>query len=366
MNDEKLENKNFSLKIFFKELLNNPFLGYTWIVTNLLIIFYIVNLILLGPAESLPIFGQVLDIHGITFLLLITFSFFLLFLFIILWFENIQSKIKKGNIYLKLLILNVIFFVGALFIPIGIFIGVYVVAFFCWYSLSALFFILFLRGITLKSMKKISLKNGFLPILLYLIIWFLSFGLFGFAFISIPWMSFDLFKQMPLLVFPLFIIILPLLGLSLKPKSGTRVPITLFSLLIFVYTFYNWIRYLTWTENSKVFTISDAVIDIILITYAFFAMSKNAKKFSGLMKNKISADQFLLLFIWSRISSMILLLTVSDYELFGISASEGSYLATMFLIMVVGFLVGIYWIRKGLTSKDFNSDILPAIEDQLK
>jgi len=84
------------------------------------------------------------------------------------------------------------------------------------------------------------------------------------------------------------------------------------------------------------------------------------------MKNKISADQFLLLFIWSRISSMILLLTVSDYELFGISASEGSYLAIMFLIMVIGFLVGIYWIRKGLTSKDFNSDILPAIEDQLK
>jgi len=81
MNDEKLENKNFSLKIFFKELLRNPFLGYTWIVTNLLIIFYMIILILLGPAESLPIFGQVLDIHGITFLLLITFSFFLLFLF---------------------------------------------------------------------------------------------------------------------------------------------------------------------------------------------------------------------------------------------------------------------------------------------
>lgn len=365
MSNEKPEKKNV-LKEFFNELLKNHFLGYTWIATNLLIIFYMIIVILLGPAESLPIPGQFPDIHGITFLLLITFSFFLMFLFIISWFKNIQSKIKKGNIYLRLLILNAIFFVGALFIPIGIFIGTYIIAFFCWYSLSALFFILFLRGITLRSTEKIMLKKGFLPILLSLIIWIISFGLFGVIFISIPWMSLDIFKQMPLLIFPLFIIILPLLGLLLKPKSGTRVPITLFSLLIFAYTFYNWIRYLNWTANSKAFTISDAVIDIILITYTFFALFKNAGKISDLVKNKVNIDQFLLLFIWTRISSMILLLTVSDYELLGISASEGSYLAMMFLIMMVGFLVGIFWIRKGLTENDFKSGILPTLEDQVK
>lgn len=364
MSKEKYEKKN-ALKKFFQELLKNHFLGYTWMVTNILIIFYMIIVILLGPAESLPIPGQFPDVHGITFLLLITFSFFLLFLFIISWFKKVQSQIKKGNIYLRLLILNGIFFIGALVIPIGIFIGVYIIAFFCWYSLSALFFILFLRGITLKSTEKIMFKKGYLPILLDLIIWFISFSLFGIVFISIPWMSWDIFKQMPLLIFPLFIIILPLLGLLLKPKSGTRVPITLFGLLIFAYTFYNWIRYLNWTANSKAFTISDAVLDILLITYTFFTLFKNANKLSNLMKNKISVDQLLLLFIWTRISSMILLLTVSDYELFGISASEGSYLAMMFLIMLVGFLAGIFWIRKGLKKNDVTSGILPALEDHV-
>ncbi len=365
LNKGKQKKSQFTLKDFFKELVKSPFLGYTWAATNVLIIFYMCIVIFLGPAENLPIFGQFPDIHGMTFLLLITFSFFLLFLFIISWFKKIESKIKREKAYLKLIGLNVIFFLGALFIPVGIFIGVYIIAFFCWYSLSALFFIIFSRGISFKSMEPFNKKNKSLPILLYLIIWFIMFSLFGASFIYIPWMSLDIFKQMPLLIFPLFIIILPLLGLLLKPKSGIRVPITLFSLIISAYTFYNWIRYLSWTENSKLFTISDAVIDIMLITYAFFALSKNSKKISVLMKNKVSADQLLLLFIWSRISSMILLLTVSDYELFGISALEGSYLAQMFLIMVIGFIIGIFWIRKGLVADDSKTEILPSIEDQL-
>ncbi|MHA1671083.1 MAG: hypothetical protein ACTSV5_10995 [Promethearchaeota archaeon] len=60
---------------------------------------------------------------------------------------------------------------------------------------------------------------------------------------------------------------------------------------------------------------------------------------------------------------MVSFLTVSDYELFNIIASEGSYLVMIFLIMAIGFLVGLFSIRKGLTTNDYNSDVFPAIED---
>ena len=112
------------------------------------------------------------------------------------------------------------------------------------------------------------------------------------------------------------------------------------------YVFYSWFRYLNWTDQAEILTISDAILDIVMITYIYFSLFKNANKITERLNNKISHEQLLLLFIWSRISSMILLLTVSDYELLGITASEGTYLITMFLLIVVGFVIGILWIRK--------------------
>ena len=331
---------------FIDELKKNQILGYSWLVTNILIIFYMVIYTTIGPATDLPVPGEWLDLHGLSFLLLITYSFFLLFLFILSWFRGYYAKIKEGNTLLKLGALNIIFFILALFIPIIIFIGLYIVAFFLWYAINAVVFSLFLKDLSTKLSENL-MNNKRVFLVLYLVIWIISFGLFGYLFMTIPWMSLSLFQQMPLLVFPLFILVLPLLDLFYRSKSTTQRPISLFSLLVMGYVFYSWFRYLNWTDQAEILTISDTILDIVMITYIYFSLFKNANKIAERLNNKISHEQLLLLFIWSRISSMILLLTVNDYDLLGITASEGTYLITMFLLIVVGFIIGILWIRKG-------------------
>ena len=305
----------------------------------------------IGPAMNLPVPGEWLDLHGFSFLLLITYSFFLLFLFLISWVKSFYAKIQNNHVILKLGGLNILFFVLSLFIPIVIFIGLYVVAFFLWYVINAVVITLLLKDITIKASEKWQ-KSNKLYLAFYIIFWLISFGLFGYIFISIPWMSLSIFQQMPLLIFPLFIIILPIINLFLKSKTGIRPPITLFSILLLAYTFYTWFRYLNWTDQTELLTITDALLDIVMITYIYFSLFKNANKLAERLNNKISYEQLLLLFIWARISSMILLLTVSDYALFGISASEGTYLITMFLLIVVGFIIGFLWIRKGLKKEE--------------
>jgi len=332
-------------------------LRYNWFITIVLILFYAIVLILFGPAESLPTPGDIPTIQGITFLLLITFSFFLLFLFVISWKESLLSKIKKGKTDIKLIFLHFIFFFGSLFIPIIIFVGLYIVAYFLWYLVSALFLVLFSKDISIKVSIGVSKMKGFKGSFLYLFFWLIFIVLFGLFYQVINWEILNVSQQMILMVFPVYAVILPILGLILKPKSGYRAPITLYGLLIFALIFYNWIRYLNWTQSSSNFTIFDAVIDIILITYVFFTLFKNANKVSKIVKNKINITQILFLFIWTRISSMIILYTVSEYEIFGISASEGIYLSTMFLTIVVGFVIGITWIKKGISNEDINSKI---------
>jgi hypothetical protein len=334
-------------KSFIRELRKNRVLSYSWVATNILIIFYMVVYISIGPAINLPVPGEWLDLHGLSFLILITYSFFLLFLFVITWVKSFYVRIRDDHAILKLVGLNILFFVLALFIPIIIFVGLYIVAYFLWYVINAIVFTLFLKDISSK-VSEILLKNEKIYLISNIIFWFISFGLFGFLFIAIPWMSLNVFQQMPLLLFPLFIIILPLINFILKSKTGVRPPITLFAILISTYTFYTWFRYQNWTDQTDVLTITDAILDIVMITYIYFSLFKNANKLAERLNNIISYEQLLLLFIWARISSMILLLTLSDYKLLGISASEGSYLITMFLLIVVGFILGFQWIRKGL------------------
>ncbi|TFF69387.1 MAG: hypothetical protein EU516_00300 [Promethearchaeota archaeon] len=338
-------------KNFFQTLWKNKILGYSWIVTNLLIIFYMIVYLILGPSENLPLPGEPLDLAGFSFLLLISYSFFLLFLFIISWSETIYKKIFKKNVYIKLLGLNLVFFLIAFIVPTIIFFGLYVVAYFLWYIINAIIFIFLLKDVSSFLTLRL-VKNKKTHFLFYFLFWIIGIAVFGYTFITVPWMDFDLYQQMPLLIFPTLIIILPILGLILKPRNDNRAPITLFSLLIAAYVFYIWYRYLNWDNQIEIITISDALIDIVMITYIFYSLFKNANKISQRLKEKVSFEQILLLFIWARISSLIIQLTVSEYTFLGVSASEGSYLISMFLLIIFGLITGTIWIRQGISQKE--------------
>ena len=323
-----------------------------WIITIVLILFYYIILIVLGPAKALPVPGALPDMHGLTFLLLITFNFFLLFLFVLSLKKKIFAWMKQSKTIPKLIAFHAILFIVALLVPIIIFIGLYLVAYFIWYLVSALFLILFSRELSIKISGKFAIKGRSKGILTYIIWWFVLFTLFGVLFLLFNWTTLNINQLMILLIFPLFIIIVPIFGLLVKPKSGIRPPLTLFGLLISLVLLYNWMLYLNWTQQNSAFTFLDAGIDLVIISYSFFTLFKNARVISARVNNKIQIDQLLFLFVWTRISSMILLLTAMDFEILGFTAAEGSYLATMFLIFIVGFIQGIIWARKGLMEKE--------------
>jgi len=351
-----------TLKLFFKELKKNKVLGYIYITTVLLIVFYTIFLVIFGPSEDLPIPFEIPTIQDFIFIILISYSFYLLFLFFASLIPKLYNFIWKNKTIYKLVGLHLVFIIISLFIPIPLFIGVYLIAYFIWYTISSVIFVLFAQDISLKISGEIILKGDKKSLLLYIIFWIISIIGFGgfFIFINLETLTFN--QQMIFLVFPLFQIILPIIGLIWKSKSGNRAPASLFGLLIFLITLYHWFRYFTWTPTSSGYSIVDAIIDIALVSYTFFSLFKNAIKIKKRLPDIFKIDSLMLLFIWTRISSMIILLSVGEYQLFGYSATEGSYLASMFLTIIVGFILGILWIRKGIKKEDLEFEIsLPEI-----
>ncbi|MBD3213085.1 MAG: hypothetical protein GF311_10805 [Candidatus Lokiarchaeota archaeon] len=364
---EKIIKKAFNLttiKTFLKQLKKNEILGYLYFITNLLILFYCFIIIAFGPSENLPVPFEIPTIQDITFIILISYSFYLLFLFCATLIPKLFNSIMENNTIFKLIGLHIASLIISLFIPVSLFIGVYLFAYFIWYTISSIIFILFVQDISLKVLGKMILKDGKKSLLLYLLFWITSIIGFGgfFFFVSIE--SLDFTQQMIFLVFPLFQIFLPIIGLIFKPNSGNRAPVSFYGFLIFLITLYHWFRYYTWTPTTSGYSFIDALIDLSLISYTFFSLVKNAIKIKKRLPNIIKIESLMLLFIWTRISSMILLLSVGDYQLFGYSAIEGSYLTSILLIIIVGLVLGIIWIRQGISKDDLDFDIsLPEIAD---
>jgi hypothetical protein len=200
-------------------------------------------------------------------------------------------------------------------------------------------------------------KNGKKSLFLYLLFWLISIIAFGGFFLIINAKTLDFFQQMIFLVFPLFQILLPIIGLIWKSKSRNKPPVSLFGFLNFLITLYQWFKYYAWTPTSFKYSYIDAIIDLALISYTFFSLFKNAVKIKKRLPEVFKLESLILLFVWTRISSMILLLTVGDYQLFGFSAIEGSYLISIFLTIIIGFILGALWIRQGIKREDLDFEI---------
>jgi hypothetical protein len=346
-----------NIKAFFNELKENIVLGYIWILTLILIFLYSVIFMIFGAADSFPVPFEIPNIQGVIFILLMSFSFFLIVIFFISLNKGTFEKIRENRTLLYLIIIHVLTLIISLFLPIGIFAGVFIIAYFLWYIVSALFIVIFLQDISLSLSIKIITKSKTIGLVYYFIWWILGFIIFGIIYILLDWGSLNLLQQIPLLAFPLFIIILPIIGLIIKQENRIKPPVTFFGILLFFFVLYHWFRYLNWTQTEVRFTLIDAIIDIVIISYSFITLFKNAKAISDRMNGKINVNQLLLLFIWTRMTSMIILFALPDQELFGITAAEGVYLLTMFLIFLVGFIYGILWLRKGINQEQIDIGI---------
>jgi hypothetical protein len=313
-----------------------------------------------GGAEGFPTPFEIPGIQGVIFIVLLSFSFFLIVLFFISLSKSTFQKIRENNTLKYLVIIHVATLLISLLIPIGIFAGVFIIAYFIWYIISALFVVFFIQDFSLNISFKIISKNKKSALIYYIIWWIVAFILFGIIYITLDWNNLNLYQQIPLLAFPLFIIILPVIGLFIKQKKELKPPVTFYGLLLFLFVLYHWYRYISWSQTEIRFTILDAIIDMIIISYSFITLFKNANAISERLGDKINVNQLLFLFIWTRITSLIILFALPEQELFGITAAEGVYLLTMFLIFLVGFIYGIIWLKTGITKeKDVKGTTIP-------
>ena len=353
-------------KEFISMLKRDPVLGYVYVATLVVIFAFSMVQALLGPANAWPEPWQVPDVHGVTFLLLVSLSIFLLMVACMGWMHRGREWIQRGRGTRKMLVLHLVSLGASLLLPVFLFIGAYFVAYLAWHGINAIFLVMLARGLSSKVGLKLGAKHKGRGMASYLFFWLVLFMMIGAAYTFIDWQALDVTRQMPLLSIPLFGIVVPVVGLVLKPRSGTRGPLALFSMVIFAMVMYTWLRYMTWdpAAGGRAFSVPDAILDLVLVTYTFFVIAKNSEKISHATRGRVMPRQLLLFILWCRVSSMILLLAVADYQVLGLNATEGSFLLGMFLAFVFGTIHAISWARKGLDEEDVDAT-LPDLASQV-
>ncbi len=366
-----------------KEDLNqNPLIRYLWITTVILFGFFYYVQIFHGLADSWPTPGEIPDIHGITFLLLISYSIFIGSLLIFSFFEKPFEKFTSKGATFKLAGFHILMLLVSLVLPIGLFIMIYILAYFLWFAFSSYFSVAFSQEMALKicrpkiiteeqeeseettendgeEEKEAEIK---LSPLYFFIFWLIGVGFFGFLYESGYIAMLEGEEAMIFLAFPLFFVLLPVIWLIRKPESGVRPPITAFGTILMLYIGITWAQYITRSEPEPILTGIEGILDIVLISFSFYTLIKNSATIEERTNGKLKHYQVMLPLIWSRFSSFIILLAVDEYTLFGYDAHEGTYLAGMFLMFVIGTVVGLAWLKRGVKLKDLERAItLPDI-----
>lgn len=326
-------------------LLKNRGLRYPFIATLIFIAFYYVVLIMFKMPTTIPEYAGEINIYVVSFLLVMTFSVYLLLLTVLMLIPSVRSKLLEGSFTdIKLLIINAISFGFAMFLPPIVFMAIYFVPFIAWTICASLFMVVFLWDIsdriTLFAMK-FGKKMNLILFVLFFIMGFVTFGAFymNFDFSALPFES-----SMILLVFPLYIILLPIVAMIMMYKRKTLKQVSFFGLLVFAVEGYYFIRFnhilvVLGGVTDTIDTI-DAVIQMFLVVYGLGTMAYNGERLSRMLK--LSLEVILLPLLWFKVSSMIVLMTVSEVTVMGYSAVAGSYLALMFGIMIIGTIYGLY------------------------
>ncbi|MGQ4913925.1 MAG: hypothetical protein ACP6IU_04140 [Candidatus Asgardarchaeia archaeon] len=327
-----------------KILLNNRGLRYPTLATLLFIVFYYAVLVTFQLPPEIPQYLGTLDIYVIAFLLVITFSIYLLLLTVLMIIPVTRNALLSGRATdIKLLILNIISFVFAVFIPPFIFLIIYLIPFVVWTAFAALFMAMFFWDISERLSDFASEKGrtfSLITFLLFFIVGFIAFGAFytSFDFSTIPFES-----TMILLVFPLFIILLPIISILVMLKGGALKQTPFYALLIFALEGYYFMRInglINLNSTTNVIDAGDTIIQIFLVIYGLGSVAFNGEKLSKLLK--LNLEVILVPLLWFKVSSMIVLLAVSDVQIMGYSAIIGNYLAFMFGLLIIGTVYGIY------------------------
>ena len=168
--------------------------------------------------------------------------------------------------------------------------------------------------------------------------WIVDFMIFGALVIFLNLFSLPFDQQIAMLVFPLGIILLPIITILFRNKEGIPAQTTILTLIVFLYGIYNTYRLVTLVEPQ--WAISDVILQLALLVYG---LSTTISKIHEPIGNKPTMMvTIVLLVILSRVGSQVSRLLATTVGLQTL-VQVGILSFTILLIAVLGLLVPVYW-----------------------
>lgn len=329
-----------------KLLLKNKGLRYPFVSTVIFIIFYYSVLLSLGLPSSTPVYLGELNIYVFSFLLLVTFSVYLLLITLLMAITVSRTKLLAGKTDLKLLFLNVLSFVSAMFIPPSVFLVIYFVPFVFWSIFSSLFMVMLLWETSERINNVVKKRSEKLKLGLFALFLIIDLGLFGMLYGSLENLSVMFESTMILLFFPLFIVLLPIFAVATMLRGKDLKQVTLFGFLVFTVVSYYFAKVNSLIPFGKTGEIDlvNVVVQVFLVVYGLGSLAYRGEKISTALR--LPFEVVLVPLLWFKVSSLIVLIAVSEILIMGYSPIVGEQLSTMFSLIVVGTIYGIYQLIK--------------------
>ncbi len=168
--------------------------------------------------------------------------------------------------------------------------------------------------------------------------WIVDFMVFGALVIFLNLFSLPFDQQIVMLVFPLGIILLPIITILFRNKEGVPAQTTILTLIVFLYAIYNTYRLVSLVEPQ--WAISDVILQLVLLIYG---LSTTISKIHESVGDKPTMMvTIVLLVILSRVGSQVSRLLATTVGLQTI-VQVGILSFTILLIAVLGLLVPAYW-----------------------
>ncbi len=332
-----------------KFVLKKPVLKYSFLTSVPFLILYTFIILIGGYPARIPNLTDIIDVYLISFYLLVTYAIFLIMLLVVHLIKPARIWLQRGNTYFKLVLLHIISFVSSIWFPTYIFVVIYFIPFTTWAGLSAILALLVFHEVSKKIQNKIPTSLGKfklnLRFITFLILWGISTGLFFtfyFNFILKPNIPFEL--QMFGLVGPIFLILIPIIGLVRFFRERDVKFAILISLFVIVYTAFYSVLFMSKTPANGIYLVPialwfDFLLSIFLLIYSFgnigyrFGVKIKIQQYEReekttmlINKKEVTSSLILLFVLFIRFSSLFISNVANQVEIGPYTAETGGIL----------------------------------------
>ncbi len=347
-----------------KYVLKKPVLKYSFLTSVPFLILYSLLILIGGYQAKIPDITNSFDVYLISFYLLVTYAIFLIVLLVVYLIKPARHWLQRGNTYFKLILLHIVSFVAAIWFPTDIFVVIYFIPFTTWAGLSAILALLVFHELSKKIQNKISTSLGKsklnLRFITFLILWGISAGLFFTFYLNYilkPNIPFEL--QMFGLVGPIFLIVIPIIGIVRFFRERDVKLAVLNSLFVIVYTAFYSVLFMNKTSGIGLGLVPialwfDFLSSLFLLIYSFgnigyrFGVKIEKQKNEGEEKttilfniSEVSGSLILLFVLFIRISSLFISNVANQVSIGPYTAETGGILLQIMACLIGGTIISI-------------------------